>query len=120
MACAHATEMYYIDFVRATPNGFQYVQIERTHREPGHRARVGVSRFRARLADLDPGVGRASHGLVLPLEALVPERADVCWTYRTQRGCDLAMNDLATLVAARAVPFFERADAHLARLAEEA
>ncbi len=116
---AHATDLYFIDFVRATPHGFQYVQIERTHKRPGHRVRVGVSRYRARPDDLDPGVGRAAHGLVIRLEALVPERSTLWWTYTTRRDCEAAMADMATLVAARAGPFFERADAHLAKLAEE-
>ena len=116
---AHATDVYFLDFVRATPNGFQYVQIERTHRRPGHRVRVGVSRYRARLDDLDPGVGRAAHGLVLPLEVLVPERPGLAWTYTSPRACEAAMADMATLVAARAVPFFDLADVHLAQLAAE-
>ena len=116
---AHATDHYFLDFVRGTPNGYQYIQVRRTHRVPGHAVRVGVSRYRARLDELDPGIGRVTHGLALPLEALVPERDTVEWSYSSQRECERAMGDMARLVAARALPFFERTEAALARFRQE-
>ena len=74
---------------------------------------------RARLDELDPGIGRVTHGLALPLEALVPERDTVEWSYSSQRECERAMGDMARLVAARALPFFERTEAALARFRQE-
>ncbi len=112
---AHATDVYFVELVRETPHGFQYLQLQRSHAPPGHAVRVAVSRFRARLDELDPGSGRAAHGLVLPLEELAPGRGS--WAYSGQGECDAAMVDMARVVAARVLPFFERAEALLSRFA---
>lgn len=117
---AHPTEAYFLDFVRATPSGFHYLQFVRTHPEPGHTVRLGVSLFRARLDELEPGPDRATHGIVLDLDALCPEVAPLVWSYQNRRELQAALTETLALVTARALPCFERAEAVLATAREQA
>lgn len=114
---AHPTDRYFVALVRATEAGFQYIELRRFHEVPGHRVRIGVSRYRMRLSDLEPGVGQAVPGLAIDLEDLVPERQPLEWRYTSRREAEAAMADTAAVLAARAGPFFELAERRLAEMA---
>lgn len=116
---AHVTDRYFIEFVRRTPHGFHSIQLQRLHAPPGHTVNVGVSRVRALMGDLQPAVGRAVPGLAFPLGALVPERAELAWRYGSPAEARAAVADTVAVLAARAAPFFERAERVLAETKDE-
>lgn len=116
---AHLTDRYFVELTRATPGGHHLIQLRRLHAPSGFRVSVGASRHPLPLADLDPGVGRAAPGWATPLAALVPERPSLDWTWTGAASAQRAIEDAAQVLAARAGPFFEAAEARLMRFGEE-
>lgn len=116
---AHLTDQYFVSFVRATAGGYHIIHLRRLHAPAGFRISVGVSRVPIQLADLDPGVGRTAPGWATPLGALAPERSLLDWRYTGAPSAARAIDDAVALLAARAAPFFERAEACLCAFAQD-
>jgi hypothetical protein len=109
---AHITDRYYLEFVRRTAGGYHYIQIERHHRPARHRVSVGASAIYVPLSDLTPGDGFTVPGVSVPLERLLPDHPGE-WSYVTRGGAARAVLDTAAVLAARAEPFFQSAEAHM-------
>lgn len=117
---AHLTDRYFISFSRRTRHGTHLIELRRLHNPGGFRITIGVSTVPIQVSDLDAGTGRAAPGLAVPLEELVPERAHLDWRYVDQASATAAIADAVALLAARAAPFFDLADRHLAESSSEA
>jgi len=109
---AHVTDRYYLDFVRRTPGGFHFIQVERRHRPARHRVSLGSSLINIPLSDLTPSAGFSVPGINFDLETLLPDHPGE-WSYATRGGAHRAVADTVAILAARVEPFFERAETHL-------
>ncbi len=109
---AHITDKYYLDFVRRTPGGFHFIQIERRHGPARHRVSLGSGLINIPLSDLTPSAGFSVPGINFDLEVLLPDHPGE-WTYATRGGANRAVADTVAILAARVEPFFERAEAQL-------
>ncbi len=107
---AHATSLYFVEFVRATEFGFQRLRFRRGHAPPGHTVQLSVSPYRWGLADLEPGPEQQVPGLAMPLADLVPERPGLAWSYTSHREAAAALADTVAIIKARALPFFDGAE----------
>lgn len=111
---AHLTDRYFVAFARHTAHGVHLVLLRRLHAPSGFRISIGASTVPLQLADLDPGTGRSAPGLALSLATLAPEREDLDWRYAGRPSAERAVADAVAVLAARAGPWFEAADAVLA------
>lgn len=112
---ARHSDEHFARFVRQTAGGWQYIIARRRHLRPGHTLQVAISPYRLPPDDLEPASGRIAPGLVLNLEALVPELGAFIWRYRGQRSAGAAVAHTLAVVRARVLPFFDRCEPILTR-----